>query len=239
MKRLFFLGALYLSCACSREEEPPKPGGALVHVLFDERHGLSGGESVRFHDFVVGRVENVGIAEARVRATLSIDPEVASQLTRESTFSVESGDSGLHLVAHVFDPEAEKLEEGGTLEGVDSGIELTLRQAGSEASRLLSRVGSSDWVREAKGLVSEMERELEEVDWGEKEKAVREQLEAARKGLDETAGETSEQAKESYEALRGRMDRLVEELRKLGRSDEAESLQEQIERLFGAESGQN
>ena len=239
MKRLFFLGALSLSPACSREEAPPKPGGALVHVLFDERHGLSGGEPVRFHDFEVGTVEKVDIAEARVRATLSIDPEVASQLTRESAFSVESDDSGTYLLAHVFDPEAEKLVQGGTLEGADSGIELTLRQAGSEASQFLSRVGSSEWVQEAKGLVSDMERALEEVDWGEKEKQVREELEAARKSLDETADETSEQAKESYHALREQMNRLVEELRGLGRSEEAQKLQDQIEKLFGAESGQN
>ncbi|HLE72535.1 MAG TPA: hypothetical protein VJH87_22845, partial [Vicinamibacteria bacterium] len=158
---------------------------------------------------------------------------------REATFSVESDDSGTYLLAHVFDPEAEKLEEGGTLEGVDSAIELTLRRAGSEASQFLSRVGSSEWVQEAKGLVSDMERELEEVDWGEKEKEVREQLETARKGLDEAAEESSEQAKESYRALREQMNRLVEKLKELGRSEEAQKLQEQIEKLFGAESGQN
>lgn len=236
MRWTLLLGALALAC---RKEEPSRPGGALVHVLFDERHELSGGEPVRFHDFEVGRVEKVDIAEARVRATLSIDPEVAAQLTREATFSVESGDSGPYLLAHVFDPEAEKLEEGGTLEGVDSAIELTLRRAGSEASQFLSRVGSSEWVQEAKGLVSDMERELEEVDWGEKEKEVRDELEAARKGVDEAADESSEQAKESYRALREQMNRLVEELQKLGRSEEAQKLQEQIEKLFGAESGQN
>lgn len=235
MRGTLLLGALTLAIAC-RKEAPSKPGGAVVHVLFDERHDLNGGEPVRFHDFEVGRVEKVDIAEARVRATLSIDPDVAAQLTRDATFSVESGDSGTYLLAHVFNPEAEKLEEGGTLEGVDSGIELTLRQAGSEASLLLSRVGSSEWVQQAKGLVWDMERELEEVDWGEKEQELREELEAARKDLDETADQTSEQAKEGYQALREQMNRLVEELQRLGRSEEAEKLQEQIEKLFGAES---
>jgi len=239
MKRLFFLAALSLALACRREEEPPKPGGAVVHVLFDERHALSGGEPVRFHDFEVGLVEKVDIAETRVRATLSIDPEVAAQLTRESTFSVESNDSGLYLLAHVFDPEAERLGEGGTLEGVDSGMELTLRQASSEASRFLARIGSSEWVQEAKGLVSDMEREVEEVDWGEKEKEVREQLDAAREAIDEAAGETSEQAKESFQKMREQMDRLVEELRELGRSEEARKLQDQIEKLFGSEPDRN
>jgi paraquat-inducible protein B len=208
----------------------------VIHVLFDERHGLSGGEPVRFHDFEVGSVEKVDIAEARVRATLSIDPEVAAQLTRDSTFSVESDDSGLYLLAHVFDPEAEKLGEGGTIEGVDSGLELTVRQASSEASRFLSGIGSSDWVQEAKNLVSDMEREVEGVDWGGKEKEVREQLDAARKAIDQAAGETSEQAKESFQKTRAQMDRLVAELRELGRSEEARKLQDQIEKLFGAES---
>ncbi len=238
MRRPLLLGALTLALAC-RKEAPSTPGGALVHVLFDERHDLNGGEPVRFHDFEVGRVEKVDLAEARVRATLSIDPEVAAQLTREATFSVESGDSGAYLLAHVFDPEAEKLEDGGTLEGVDSAIELTLRQAGSEASRFLSGVGSSEWVQAAKGLVSDMEREIEEVDWGEREKAVKDELESAREGLDETADKTGKAAKESYQTLRAQMTRIVKELEGLGRSEEARKLQDQIEKLFGEEPPQS
>ncbi len=230
MKRLILLGACSLALACGRKEEPAKPGGAIVHVLFDERHGLTGGERVRFHEFEVGRVEKVDLSEARVRATLSIDPEVASQLTRESTFSVESDDSGIYLMAHVFDPEAEKLEEGGTLEGADSSVELTLRQAAAEASRVLSEIGSSEWVRDAKEVLSEMERAVEEVDWGEKEKEVREELESARKGIEENA---------NAQALREKMNGLVEKLRALGRSEEARKLKEQIEKLFGAEPEKN
>ncbi len=236
MKRLLFFAAVSLALACRREEEPPRPGGAVVYVLFDERHALSGGEPVRFHDFEIGRVEKVDIAEARVRTTLSIEPEVAAQLTRESTFSVESDDSGLYLLAHVFDPDAEKLGEGGTVEGVDSAMELTVRQASWEASRFLSRIGSSDWVQEAKSLVSDVEREVGEVDWGEKEKEVRQQLDAARAAIDEAAGETSAEAKESFQKMREQMERLVEELRELGRSEEARKLQDQIAKLFGAES---
>jgi len=224
------LGLVLPLFACGRNEEPARPGGALVHVLFDERHGLVGGEGVRFHDFEVGRVETVDLAEARVRVTLSIDPAVASQLTRESTFSVVSDGSGTWLEAHVFDPEAEKLEEGGTLEGVDSTVELTLRQATAEASRLLSRIGSSDWVQEAKGVVSEMEGAIDEVDWGAKEKEVREQLESARKSIEES---------KDYQSLRKQMDELVEELRAMGRSEEARKLQEQIEKLFGTEPSES
>jgi ABC-type transporter Mla subunit MlaD len=239
MKGGVILGALSLSIACGRVEEKAKPGGARLHVLFDERHGLSGGEPVRFHDFEVGRVEGVDIAEARVRATLSIDPEILSQLTRDSTFTVESDDSGTYLLAHVFDPGAEKIEEGGTIEGADSEVELALRQAGSEASRFLSSFGSSEWVEEAKGVVSEMEREIAEIDWGAKEKEVREELEAARRELDEAAEGASEQAKESYRALRERMDHLAAELEKLGRSEQARELRERIEKLFGAEAERN
>jgi ABC-type transporter Mla subunit MlaD len=163
----------------------------MVRVLFDERHGLLGGEPVRFHDFEVGRVEKVGIASARVEATLSLDPEVASQLTRDSTFSVESDDVGTYLLAHVFDPEAEKLEAGGTLEGVDSGLELSIRQAGSEVSQVLNSISSSELV---------------------------------------------EQAKESSGELRKRLSGLAEELEKLGRSEEARKLREQIGDLLASES---
>jgi hypothetical protein len=238
MKRTLLLGALSLTLACHKEEAS-RHGGAVVHVLFDERHDLKGGEPVRFRDFEVGRVEKVDLAEARVRATLSIDPEVLGQLTRESTFSVESGDSGLYLLAHVFDSEAEKIEEGGTLEGADSGVELALQQAGSEAGQFLARVGSSEWVQEAKGLVSELERELETVDWGGKEKEIRDELERAQEGLDEAADKTAEKAKESYQALRERMDLIVKELEELGRSEEARKLRKRMEELFGAETGQN
>lgn len=210
-----------------------------MHVLFDKRHDLNGGEPVRFHDFEVGLVEKVDLAEARVRATLSIDPEVLAQLTRDSTFSVESDDSRNYLLAHVFDPEAEKLEEGATLEGVDSSVELAIRQAGSEASRFLSRVGSSEWVQEAKGLVSELQREIEGIDWGEKENTVREELERARESLDETAGKTAEGAKEGYGALREHMNRIVKELEELGRSDEARKLKDHIDELFGEETRRN
>jgi hypothetical protein len=229
MKRALTLGLLSLF-GCGSEERPAKSGGAVVHVLFDERHGLVGGEPVRFHDFEVGRVEKVDLAEARVRATLSIDPEVASQLTRESTFSVESDGSGTYLLAHVFDSEAEKLEEGGTLIGVDSSVELAMRQAAAEASRLLSRIGTSEWVQDAKEMVSEMERSVDEIDWGEKEKEVRDRLESARKGIEES---------DDYQALRKQMEELVEELRALGRSEQAKKLKEQIDKLFGAEPREN
>ncbi|MGH9319573.1 MAG: MlaD family protein [Vicinamibacteria bacterium] len=225
---------LGIAIACGQREPPePRHGGARLEVLFDERHGLEGGEPVRFHDFEVGRVESVDLAEARVRATLSVDPALLEQLTTETTFSVEKGDSRAFLLAHVLNPEAEKLAEGASVEGVDSAIELTLRQAGSQASQFLESVGSSEWVREVKGLVSEVERKVEEVDWGEKEQEVRGRLEEAERDLEKAAGETAEEAKESYRALSEQMKRIAEELEALGRSDEARKLEEQIERLFG------
>ena len=110
---------------------------------------------------------------------------------------MESDSSGTWLQAHVFDPDAEKLGEGGTLEGADSTVELTLRQAAAEASRILSRIGSSEWVQDAKSVVSEMERSIDEVDWGEKEKEVRQQLESARRSIEES---------EDYQARRRAID---------------------------------
>jgi ABC-type transporter Mla subunit MlaD len=221
MNRWFVLSLLI---GCGGGGDAPPPGGATLHVLFDERHGLSGGEPVRMHDFDVGSVVKVDIASARVRATLSLDPDVASQLTRDSTFSVESNDAGTFLLAHVLDPEGEKLEAGGTLEGVDSSLELTLRRA-----------GSSSWVRDAKGLVAEVERELGEVDWGAKRKEVEEQLDAARQAVEKATGDTSEAAKKGARALREQMGRLAGELEELGRTEEARKLRDQIEKLFGPE----
>ncbi len=137
---------------------------------------------------------------------------------------------GAYLLAHVFDPEAEKLEEGGTLEGADSAIELGLRQASAEASRILSRIGSSEWSQDAKSVLSEIERAIDAVDWEEKEQAVRDQLDSARKGIEENA---------DYQVLRQQMDKLVEALRTLGRSEEAQKLQKRIEELFGTKPGED
>ena len=93
--------------------------------------------------------------------------------------------------------------------------------------------------REAKGVVSEMEREIGEIDWGAKEKEIREELEAARREIDEAADGASEKAKEGYQALREQMDHLTAELEELGRSEQARELRERIEKLFGAEAERN
>jgi hypothetical protein len=223
---LGFVAALASAC---RENAAPRPGGARLHVLFDERHGLSGGEAVRFHDFEVGYVESVDIADARVRATLSIDSKVLEQLTSDTTVSVEERDSALVLLLHVLDPEAERLTEGATVEGVDSGVELTIRQAGTSASKLFD----SEWVRQAKEAFSRIEREIEAIDWGEKKAEVEEQLDEARRAVEKAAGENEEEAKKGLETAREELNEIADELEALGRSEQAKKLRELAEKLLG------
>jgi ABC-type transporter Mla subunit MlaD len=227
---LLALGTLAaVACSCG-EREAPRPGGASLYVLFDERHGLEGGEPVRFHDFEVGHVESVDLAEARVRAVLSIEPEVLRQLTSETTVSVGEHESAPALFVHVLDPEAEKLAEGATIEGADSGVELTLLQAGASASKLLD----SDWAKEAREAFSRIEREIEAIDWGEKKEAVEEQLEEARRAVESAAGERAEEAKKSLETAREELNEIAEELEALGRSDQARKLRELADRILGS-----
>jgi ABC-type transporter Mla subunit MlaD len=229
-RALLALGTLAVLACCCREKEAPRPGGARLHVLFDERHGLEGGEPVRFHDFEVGYVESVDLAEARVRAVLSIEPAVLGQLTSETTVSVGEHESAPTLFVHVLDTEAEKLAEGATIEGADSGVELTLLRAGASASKLLD----SEWAKEAMEALSRIEREIEAIDWGEKKEEVEEQLEEARKAVESAAGESAEEAKKSLETAREELNEIAEELEALGRSDQARKLRELAERILGS-----
>jgi ABC-type transporter Mla subunit MlaD len=229
-RALLALGTLVLvACSC-RKNEAPRPGGASLHVLFDERHGLEGGEPVRFHDFEVGHVESVDLAAARVRATLSIEPEVLAQLTSETTVSVGEHESAAALFVHVLDPEAETLAEGATIEGADSGVELALLQAGASASKLLD----SDWAKEAREAFSRIEREIEAIDWGGKKEEVEEQLEEARKAVESAAGESAEEAKKSLETAREELNEIAQELEALGRTEQARKLRELAERILGS-----
>jgi paraquat-inducible protein B len=206
-------------------------GGAGVHVLFDERHGLEGGEPVRLHDFDVGEVASVDLADSRVRANLSIDRDVLAQLTRETTASVESNGSKRFLLLHVLDTKAEKIAEGATLEGVDSGLELTLRQAQTGASHLMDRLSALEWQKEANDLVSEMEGRLDEADLGSRKDEVQKQLGDAKRELEKATEGSADEAKKTIATIEEQLKRLATELEKLGRSDDAKKLRERIEKL--------
>ena len=60
---------LVAAIGCGESERSVPEGGASIQVLFDERHGLEGGELVRLHEFDIGVVEAVDLTHSRVRAT--------------------------------------------------------------------------------------------------------------------------------------------------------------------------
>ncbi len=224
MKGVLVLALLLGACGGDTPRRAPVDG-PFIYVLFDERHGLEGGEPVRMHGFEIGFVEGVDIAEARVRAKLILEPDILGQLTEDSTFSVEEED-GLYLEAHVIDPEAAALTQGATVDGVDSGWELAYRRAGRSASELAKDVQSSEWFKKASELVDEMKRELEDIDWSEEEKKIRERWEEAVREMEELTGKSSEKLAE-------RVDEITKELEELGRSGEAQKLRERFERFVG------
>ena len=209
--------------ACGGSTSRVPVDGPFIYVLFDERHGLEGGEPVRMHGFEVGFVEGVDLAEARVRAKLVLEADILGQLTEDSTFSVEEED-GLYLEAHVIDPEAAALTQGATVDGVDSGWELAYRRAGRSASELVEDVQGSEWFKKASELVDEMKRDLEDIDWSEEEKEIRAHWEEAVREMEELTGKSSEELAE-------RVDAITKELEELGRSDEAQKLRERFEKL--------
>ncbi|HXV62430.1 MAG TPA: MlaD family protein [Vicinamibacteria bacterium] len=196
---------LGLSLACSGEKATFRDGVPL-NVLFDERHGLAGGEPVRFHDFDVGEVISVDIREARVRAVLSIEREVLEQLTEATTFLVDEDSAGLFLQTYVLDPDAPRLEEGATVEGTDSSLELAMKRARTSVGTLL------DWQDEDQ---AELERRLKEL----------------QETLSQLGEDASEEAKKLAEELERGIDRLSKELEKAGRSEEAEKIRKKLEEL--------
>ncbi|TDI37846.1 MAG: MCE family protein [Acidobacteria bacterium] len=222
MKGVLVLALLIGACGGDPPRRAPVDG-PFIYVLFDERHGLEGGEPVRMHGFEIGFVEGVDIAEAGIRAKLVLEADILGQLTTDSTFSVEEED-GLYLEAHVIDPEATALTQGATVDGVDSGWELAYRRAERSASELAEDVQGSDWFKKASELVDEMKRDFDDIDWSEEEKEIRKHWEEAVREIEELTGKSSEKLAE-------RVDEITKELEELGRSDQARKLRERFEKL--------
>ena len=216
---------IVLLAACGGGKPDPPRGGASIHVLFDERHGLQGGERVRMHEFDIGMVETIDLAQSRVRATIDLAPEALDNLTVATTFTVEEEDDELFLEAHVLDPDAEKLQEGATVEGSDSHVELAARQASEAAGSLVDEVVSSEWWGKASDFVGDVRRELEAIDWTEEEKELRKEWEETVEGMDDAVGHGVEELKKG-------VDELVKELERAGRSDEARELRERFRKLL-------
>ena len=217
--------------ACGQPARSVPEGGASIHVLFDERHGLEGGELVRLHEFDIGGGEAVDLSRSRVRATVSLSPEALANLTTATTFIVrEEEDGARYLETYVLDPDAKTLADGASVHGADGSLELMAMRARAAAGNLADDARSSKWWGKASELVDKMKREIDEIDWSEEEKELREQWEETVEQLDEAV----EEGREELGTIRARLDELVKKLEEVGRSDEAQKLKERFEKLLDA-----
>lgn len=196
-------------CACGGSERSLPEGGSTIHVLFDERHGLEGGELVRLHEFDIGSVASVDLSGGRVRASVSLSPEARENLTVATTFTVEDDGEGRYLETHVLDADAEALGEGAAVDGADGSIELMTMRATVAAG----------------GFVDDLREGLGGVDWSEQEQELRKRWETIVDEMDEAA-------EEGHEELGKRVDELVKELEDVGRSDEARKLEKRFQELL-------
>ena len=195
--------------ACGGAERAVPEGGSSIHVLFDERHGLTGGELVRLHEFDIGTVESVDLERGRVRANVSLSTQARENLTVATTFTVEEDGDGRYLETHVLDPDADTLGEGATVMGADGSIELMAMRATAAAGN----------------FVDDLRQGLDDVDWKEEERELQQRWE-------KIVDEMDEAVEEGQEELEKRVDELVKELEEVGRSDEARELRERFQEFL-------
>lgn len=219
------LGLIAFGAGCGKPQRGVPSGGASISVLFDERHGLEGGELVRLHEFDIGVVETVDLSASRVRATIRLSPEALENLTVATTFIVDSDNDGRFIEAYVLDPDAENLTEGATLTGADGSLELMAMRASAAAGTFAQDARSSEWWSKASKLVGETKKELDATDWSEEEEALREKWEQAIERMDQAL-------EEGQDALARNIDELVQQLEEAGRSDEAEKLKDRFEKFL-------
>jgi hypothetical protein len=210
--------------ACGEPARSVPEGGASIHVLFDERHGLEGGELVRLHGSDIGVVEAVDLSRSRVRATVSLSPETLANLTKATTFTVKEEDGRRYLETYVLDDGAEALADGASVEGADGSLELMAMRASAAAGNLAEDARASEWWGEASEFVDDVKREIDEIDWSEEEKELRRHWE-------ETIERMDEAAEEGRAELGKLVDELVKKLEEVGRSDEAQKLKQRFEEL--------
>ena len=214
--------------ACGKPERSVPEGGASIHVLFDERHGLEGGELVRLQGFDIGVVEAVDLSGSRVRATVSLSPDTLANLTKATTFTVEEEDGRRYLETYVLDriddDGAEALTDGASVDGADGRLELMAMRASAAAGDLADDARSSEWWGKASEFVDDVKQEIDEIDWTAEEKELRRRWE-------ETVEQMEEAAEEGQEELGKLVDELVKKLKEVGRSDEAQKLEDRFEEL--------
>ena len=211
--------------ACGEGERSVPEGGASIHVLFDERHGLEGGELVRLHEFDIGVVEAVDLSRSHVRVTVSLSPENLANLTRATTFTVEEDEDGLrYLETYVLDAGAEALADGASVDGADGSLELLAMRASAAAGNLADGARSSEWWGKASDFVDDMKQKIDGIDWTEEEKELRRQWQEIVEQMDEAV-------EEGQEKMGTLVDELVKKLEEVGRSDEAQELKDRFEEL--------
>ena len=226
MKRVLFAAwALTASAGCGDGRPGVPEGGASIYVLFDERHGLEGGELVRLHEFDIGVVQNVNLSASRVRAEIDLSPEALENLTEATTFTVEDDDGVLFIETHVLDPEADPVAEGTTFEGSDSSLELIAKRARAAAGSLVDDAAASEWWSEASEALEELKKDLDAIDWSNEEKELREQW---RKTVDEL----DDALEHGREETARQVDELVKKLEEVGRSEEAQKIKERFSKLL-------
>lgn len=226
-KQLLGAGTLtwcILVSGCGDRSADLPEGGVSVHVLFDERHGLEGGELVRLHEFDIGFVETVDLARSRVRATISLSPEALANLTVATTFTVEDDDSGLYLETHVIDPDVEALDDGASVEGADGHLELLSMRASRMAGELADDARASEWWRKTSEFIDDVTKDLKGIDWSEEERELQREWEAI-------VEQMAQAAEKGEEELARRVDELVRKLEEAGRSDQARELENRFEEL--------
>ena len=207
----------------------------VLHVMLDERKGIEPGDSVWLQGSEIGHVESVQLRGNRVEVEVLLSPEYGSALNRGTTFIVKSKGiftSERRLEAHVLNPDAPLLENGETVEGVGSGLELALKKAIIKSTYFLQRVTSSKWFKEAVSSLEEVERKLEEIDWDEQSEALREGWEDVVHELEGLAEGAEESSSEHYQRIRRHVEELSRELEELGRSEQAQKLRRHLEELF-------
>lgn len=225
--RLLSAGTLtwcVLAGGCGDRSVDLPEGGASIHVLFDERHGLEGGELVRLHEFDIGFVEAVDLARSRVRATISLSPEALANLTDATTFTVEDDGGGLYLETHVIDPDAQALDDGASVEGADGSLELLSMRASKMAGELADDARASEWWRKTSEFIDDVRKDLQGTDGTEEERELQREWEAI---LEQMA----QAAEDGEEELARRVDELVKRLEEAGRSDQARELEKRFEEL--------
>jgi hypothetical protein len=210
-------------------------GGPRIHVLFDERHDLSPGDPVTLKGVEIGRVESVELVSGRIRATLRLDGARGHEVPRDSLFKVESGGFLVRrtsVEAHVLDATSAPLEDGESVEGVDSAAELLIKKGARRAREMIDELAKSDWLARAAELAGEIERMVQDVDWDAAERDVRENVAELLRQMKEAAAKSEEAARREYERLKPQFERLNQDLERLGRSEEARELRERLRKLW-------